>query len=220
MHILNQNGWRRRATFEHFRSFSQPFFNVCTEIDVTALKAFVDQHHGASLFLAYHYLSLRALNGIEEFRHRLHGDDVVVHAVVHGSTTVLRSDDTFAFADLVLQDSFDAFSAQAARAIAQARDPHGAFTPTKNATDVVHYSTLPWIRFTGLSHPHNGAENSAIPKVSFGKLSLDAGRAMLPMSVEVHHALVDGVHVGRMVEQLAMFAAQPDQQELCARPAP
>jgi len=220
MHILNQNGWRRRATFEHFRSFSQPFFNVCTEIDITALKAFVDGLQGANLFLAYHYLSLRALNGVEEFRHRLHGDDVVVHAVVHGSTTVLRDDDTFAFADLVLQDSFDAFCAGASVAIAQARDPQGAFSPTKDATDVVHYSTLPWIRFTGLSHPHSGADLSGIPKVSFGKLSLDAGHAMLPMSVEVHHGLVDGVHVGRMVEQLAMFAAQPDQHELCARCTP
>lgn len=220
MHILNQNGWRRRATFEYFRSFSQPFFNVCTEIDITALKAFVDQHRGASLFLAYHYLSLRALNGVEEFRHRLQGDDVVVHAAVHGSTTVLREDDSYAFADLVLRDSFDAFSAEASVAIAHARDPQGAFSPTKNASDVVHYSTLPWIRFTGLSHPQGGAEISGIPKISFGKLSRDAGRALLPMSVEVHHGLVDGVHVGRMVEQMAMFAAQPDQQELCARFAP
>jgi chloramphenicol O-acetyltransferase type A len=209
MHILNQNGWRRRATFAHFRAFEQPFFNVCTEIDITELKAWVATQHHKSLFLAYHYLALRAINRIEEFRHRLQGDDVVVHDTVHGSTTVLRDDDSFAFADLVLLDSWDAFATQAARTIAQARDPEGAFTPTHGTTDVVHFSTLPWIRFTSLSHPQGLADHTGIPKISFGKLSRDAGRFMLPLSVEVHHALVDGVHVGRMVEQLAFSAAQP-----------
>lgn len=209
MHILNQHGWRRQATFAHFRTFDQPYFNVCTEIDVTALKAFMAGQQRKSLFLAYHFLTLRALNTIEEFRHRLDGDDVVVHDKVHGSTTVLRDDDSFAFADLLLEDTWAAFAAKASHAIAQAKDPLGAFTPTDGATDVVHFSTLPWIRFTGLSHPQCTADRTAIPRISFGKLSQDTGRLMLPVSVEVHHGLVDGVHVGRLVERLEFLAAHP-----------
>ena len=178
MHILNQHGWRRRATFEHFSAFEQPYFNVCCEIDVTTLKAFLVGQQHKSLFLAYHFLAL-------------------------------RDDNTFAFADLVMHDRWDVFAARAAVALEQARDPSGTFSPTKTAIDVVHFSTLPWIRFTGLSHPQRTTRHTAIPKISFGKLSLDAGRFMLPMSVEVHHGLVDGLHIGRMVELLESSAASP-----------
>jgi len=41
MHILNQHGWHRRATFLHFRAFELPYFNICTELDVTALRRFL-----------------------------------------------------------------------------------------------------------------------------------------------------------------------------------
>jgi chloramphenicol O-acetyltransferase type A len=210
MHILNPHGWHRRATFDHFRAFEQPFFNVCTEIDITALKAFVARQQHSSLFLAYHYLTLRALNSVAEFRHRLQGNDVLVHDTVHGSTTVLRDDDSFAFADLVFQGNWDTFAAQATSAIAQAKDPQSAFTPTHGASDVVHFSTLPWIRFTSVSHPHSSTDATGIPRISFGKLSPDAGRWMLPLSVEVHHGLVDGVHVGRMLERLALAVGDPE----------
>lgn len=216
MRILDQNGWHRRATFLHFRAFEQPYFNLCTELDVTALKAFLADRADKRFFLAYHYLTLRALNSVEELRHRLQGDDVVVHDTVHGSTTVLRSDDSFAFADLVLHEAWEVFAMHAAAAIARAQDPQTAFSPTQAQTNVVHFSTLPWVRFTALSHPQRTTAPTAIPKVSFGKLSQDGARWMLPLSVEVHHALVDGVHVGRMLERLEAMLAQP--HDLLAEP--
>ncbi|WP_395668150.1 CatA-like O-acetyltransferase [Rhodoferax sp.] len=219
MHILDQNGWHRRATFLHFRAFEQPYFNLCTELDVTALKGFLAPLADKRFFLAYHYLALRALNSVEEFRHRLQGDDVVVHDTVHGSTTVLRSDDSFAFADLVLHDAWEVFALHAAAAIAQAQDTRTGFSPTQAETNVVHFSTLPWVRFTALSHPQRTTAPTAIPKISFGKLSWDGDRWMLPLSVEVHHALVDGVHVGRMLERLEAMLSQPHDL-LAAPPAP
>jgi chloramphenicol O-acetyltransferase type A len=33
---------------------------------------------------------------------------------------------------------------------------------------------------------------------------------MMPISVEVHHALMDGLHVGRYLDRLAEVLAQPD----------
>ena len=36
---LDLAAWPRRATFEFFRGFDKPYFNVCVRLDVTALVA-------------------------------------------------------------------------------------------------------------------------------------------------------------------------------------
>ncbi|MCP9861460.1 MULTISPECIES: CatA-like O-acetyltransferase [unclassified Cyanobium] len=63
-------------------------------------------------------------------------------------------------------------------------------------------SHLPWLSFTGIQHPYTPAYAS-IPLISTGRSFLQDGREMLPIAVQAHHALVDGVNVARLLEQLA-----------------
>src|SRR5829696_2574101 len=46
-------------------------------------------------------------------------------------------------------------------------------------------------------------------KIAFGKYREDGGRIMMPVSVEVHHALMDGLHVGRYLERLESYFSSP-----------
>ncbi|RYZ84904.1 MAG: chloramphenicol acetyltransferase, partial [Proteobacteria bacterium] len=40
------------------------------------------------------------------------------------------------------------------------------------------------------------------PKISFGKMTVDTnGKRTMPMSVHVHHALLDGYHVGYFTDR-------------------
>ncbi len=80
---LDLSGWRRRDHYLFFKDFEQPFFNVCTEVDVTALVALAREQE-RSFFLALLYLSLRAANGVPELRLRIRGDEVVEYPVVRG----------------------------------------------------------------------------------------------------------------------------------------
>jgi len=82
----------------------------------------------------------------------------------------------------------------------------------------VHFSTLPWVRFSALSRPQRSTAPTAIPKVSSANSAQDGERWMLPMSVEVHHGLVDRVRVGRMLERLSAMLADP-YQALASPPA-
>ncbi len=38
------------------------------------------------------------------------------------------------------------------------------------------------------------------PKISFGKMTETNGEKSMPVSIHVHHALVDGVDVGRYID--------------------
>ena len=58
-------------------------------------------------------------------------------------------------------------------------------------------SALPWLHYTALLQPVAGGDESN-PRITWGKFAPDAqGRLMLPVSVLAHHALVDGLHLGR-----------------------
>jgi len=61
---------------------------------------------------------------------------------------------------------------------------------------------LPWISFTSFSHARNWGREDSVPKIAFGKFLKENQRTLLPFSVEVHHALMDGLHVGRYLSWL------------------
>jgi chloramphenicol O-acetyltransferase type A len=59
---------------------------------------------------------------------------------------------------------------------------------------------IPWVAFTSFAHARRHGTEDSVPKIVFGKRHERGGRHRMPVSVEVHHALVDGLHVGRFFE--------------------
>src|SRR6267143_6287573 len=95
---LDVGNWARRDVFEFFRSFDKPYFNICARVDVTRLLEVLRRRPNTGASLVYHYFALRVANDIEPFRYRLREGRVLVHDVIHGATTVLLSNESFAFA--------------------------------------------------------------------------------------------------------------------------
>lgn len=214
MHALDLARWPRRESFEHFRRLEDPYFNVCTRLDLTALLA-IRQRLPGTLSLAYHHLLLRAANEIEPFRYRFDGgrpgqhSGVMVHDVVHGSTTVLRADESIAFAPLHWREGFAEFVAASLPGIRAAQRGERPFDADADEQAVVHFTTLPWFDFTSFSHARNRTGGDAVPKVAFGRIVRSGGRASMALGLEVHHAMMDGVHVGHLVQRVQGWLDDP-----------
>jgi chloramphenicol O-acetyltransferase type A len=207
---LDLENWSRRELFEFFRGYEQPYFNVCTRLDVTRLLALVRGRPGVSVSLAYHYFALRAANEVEPFRYRLRGERVLVHEVVHGGTTVLLPNESFVFAYFDYNEDFSQFVAAARRAVDAVRVGDGRLRPRDGEDDMIHCTTLPWVSFTSFAHARRHDPADSVPKLAFGKFAEEGGRVLLPISVEVHHALMDGLHVGRYLTRLEEALARPE----------
>lgn len=209
-YYIDLEQWSRRGAFEFFRGYDNPYFNVCTTLNATALL----EHTRArqrSFSLACVYLALRTANEYEPFRYRLDAGRVLVHDRVHAGTTTLLDDDRMAFVYFDYDDDFVRIEADAQRAREAARRA-GAGTGMNaqdHRTDLIHFSFLPWIEFTALSHARNWRREDSVPKITFGRYSTEDARVKLPISVEVHHALLDGVHVGRFLTRVQERFAAP-----------
>lgn len=192
--------WPRRQHFELFRAYEHPWFNLCADVDVTALYAWCAGEGRPTFFAASLWLSLAAANEVEEFRYRIRGDGVVVHPTIHGGSTVLLRDGTFRFAYYDFDSDPARFAAHVGDVLARVKRESGPLDPRDDRDDLIHYSIIPWISFTSFSHARRRGADDAIPKIVFGRHREVEGRRRMPVSVEVHHALVDGLHVGRFYE--------------------
>jgi len=206
--FLNTDTWARREAFDYFRGFDKPYFSVCVRLDAAPLKA-AAAARGASFALASHFVALRLANLHESLRYRLEGGRVRIPAVVHGSTTVLRDDESFGFATLTHTDDFAAFCAQGQAAMAAVRSRQRPFEPDIDEAALVHFTTVPWLHFTSFSHARNWGREDSVPKIAFGRLLPDGDRLWLPFAVEVHHALMDGLQLGRYVQDVEAALQHP-----------
>lgn len=205
---LDIENWSRRQQFEFFKNFDNPFFNICTNLDVTPLLDFTHKK-SLSFFITYHFLSMKVANEVEPFRYRLRNERVLVHDRIHAGTTLLLADESFTFIYFDYDKDFHAFHTRARATVERARAGAARLDERADSDDLIHHSVIPWITFTSISHARNWGRLDSVPKIAFGKYREDGDRIKMPVSVEVHHALMDGLHVGRYFEKLEGYFSNP-----------
>lgn len=206
---LDIETWTRRQHFYFFADYDNPYFNVCVNVDVTALLDLTWSSNELSFFIAYHYLSIKTANEIEPFKYRLRKDKVLVHDQIHAGTIILLDDESFTFAYFDYHRSFETFHSQAKKTIEEIRTGDRELKDRSENDDLIHHSVLPWFSFTSISHARNWGRQDSIPKIAFGKYFKEGERIKMPVSVEVHHALMDGFHVAKYFERLENYFADP-----------
>ncbi len=191
--------WPRREHFAFFSKFDEPFFGLTAAVDCT--QAYAEAKRlGVSFFLYYLYQSLQAAHEVEEFRYRIEGDQVVCYDRIHASATIGRADHTFGFSFIEQHEALAGFVAAAGLEIEAVQRSTGLrLSATTARPDVIHYSAIPWVRFTALSHARSFAHADSAPKISFGQVYAEGATRQLPVSVHLHHGLGDGYHVGQFL---------------------
>lgn len=190
--------WIRRAHFEFFNAFEEPFYGVCVKVDCTAAYTLA-KRDGSSFYLYYLHRSLAAAQMVEPFRYRTEGGEVFVYDRVDAGSAIDRSNGTFGYGHILYHENFSQFAEDAKREMERVRNSSDLTRTT--ASNVIRYSALPWIDFTSVSHARAFTVPDSCPRISFGKITESGGRRSMPVSIHVHHALVDGLHVGQYVDR-------------------
>ncbi len=208
-HFLDLDAWHRRKQFEFFLDYELPFFNLCVEIDVRATLDWCREHE-RSFSLACWFACQQACNLVPEFRYRLRDGRVWVHDQISISTTQLNADESFRFCYFPYRARFDEFEA-AARAVIEAPASE-QMEPRADDDGVIHGTTLPWVTFTSIAHPQPSRHpDRSVPKITFGRYTERSSGLMMPVSVEVHHALMDGLHAARFFDMMQGLMSEPEQ---------
>lgn len=204
MQEFNLENWNRKAQFQFFKTYEDPFFNITANLEVGNLYKYCKQHQ-LSFSLACLYVALKCADEITEFKLRFKNDTVYLFDHVNIGSTVLNDDFTFSFCDFEFQKTMQEFD-EKGKVVLENHKKGIVFNAQEDQLGIIHCSTIPWISFTGFKHARNGNERlQGIPKLVFGKIFKENEIKKIPFSVEVHHALMDGYHVGLLYEKMQKF---------------
>ena len=208
MRYIDMQTWSRSKHFRVFSSLNHPHFNMCVNVDLTAFYPFV-KRNGYSLTVSMVYLISRASNAIPEFRQRIRGDQVVEHEIVNPRFSILIDKDLFSFCAVDYAEDFSEFARRAAKNIAYLK-AHPDLEGNPETDDVLYMSPIPWVSFTSFTHPMQFHPADSIPRFAWGKYFQESDTLKMPLSVQGHHAVMDGIHMGRYYETIQDYLHHPE----------
>ncbi len=195
---IDLDTYPRREHFRHFCSMAYPYVGVTVDVDVTDLLALC-RERGCSFYLMVLHAVALAADEVPEFRRRIDNGGIVEYDECPTSHTELKPDGTYAYCTLRHHMPLAAYLAQAESARTAAREG-GSIEEEDEVQSMYFISTLPWLHYTQLIQPVACGEESN-PRFTWGKYQPDdKGRVMMPLSVLVHHALADGIHIAQFYE--------------------
>ena len=208
MRTIDMQTWSRRNHFKLFSNFNHPHFSMCVNVDVTAFYPFV-KRNGYSFTVSMVYVISRASNAIPEFRQRIRGEQVVEHKIVNPGFSILIDEDIFSFCHVEYAEDFSEFAVRAAKNIADVK-AHRDLTHNPEKDDALYMSPIPWVSFTSFNHPMQLHPTDSIPRFAWGRCFQESGALKMPLSVQGHHATMDGIHMGRFYEKVQEYLYQPE----------
>ena len=198
--VIDLTGDPRRAHFDYFRSMQNPMAGVTVNVDVTGLvnrcKA-----KGLSFYLAFIHMAALAANDVPELKRRIVDGHVVEYDACGTSHIEPLPDGSYCYCTLYHDRDWAKYFhyAEAERKQCVA---HPSIDEDEDVAGLYFITCLPWLHYTQLIQPTAGGDESN-PRISWGKYEADwRGRMMLPVTLMVHHALCDGIHIARFYEGL------------------
>ena len=195
----------RKAHFDYFMSVDKPHAEVTADVDVSRVVSFCDEK-GYPFFLTCLHIFARAAESVPELRRRIHvlageagSDESYLYEIreyekTPTSHTEQSGKNTYCYCTIHHDKPFENYIEEAKTAQITARN-NDSIEEDDDVEGYLFASCLPWIHYRSLSNPTNGVTDSN-PRITWGKYEEDhKGRLMMPVTLAVHHGLVDGIHI-------------------------
>ena len=194
--LIDIENWERKEFYEHFIKDVVCSYSLTVNIDITNLK----EH---KLYPAMIWLLTKTVNEMPEFRTSLTKEGLGIYDDMHPMYTVFNKENkNFSGIWSYFSEDYNEFLKSYEKDAAE-YSKSTRFAP-KDGTppNSFNISMAPWIEFTSLNFNVYDEGKFLLPIFSMGKFFERDGKRMLPLAIQVHHAVCDGYHIGLFVERL------------------
>ena len=199
--IIDEKNWNRAVHCAIFRNCTEPSFCVTFEVDVTNFYKKV-REQDLSFTLSTVYAVCKCANEIENFRYRFFEGAVVLFDKIDTAFTWLDTEtELFKVVNVPLTDSLESYVELAKKTA----DSQAEYFTAPLGNDVFQCSPMPFLTYTHISHTNSGKKDNATPLFDWGKFRVVNEKLLMPLSVQVHHSFVDGLHIGKFADRLQKY---------------
>lgn len=194
--LIDLHNWNRREHYLHFINEVRCSYSACINLDISNLN-------GKRLYPTMLWLLTQVVNQMPEFRTAITDEGLGYYDEMHPAYTIFNQEQkTFSAIWTQYQTDYHSFlksyesdSEKYSSSIEYAPKPGRP----ANSFDV---SMVPWFSFTAFNLNIFGDGTYLLPMFTMGKTFETDGKRMLPLAIQVHHAVCDGYHVGKFIELL------------------
>lgn len=196
---IHMTTWCRKEYFEHYFTNVPCTYSMTVKLDITRIKK-----ENRKLYPAMLYYITTVVNRHEEFRTALDKNgEPGFYSEMFPSYTVFHKDtETFSELWTEYDPDYDTFCSRYEQDVSQYGDRKGLLGKPGMPENVFPVSMIPWTSFEGFNLNLQKSYDYLLPVFTMGKFYEENGRRFLPLSVQVHHAVCDGFHLCRFLNEL------------------
>ncbi|CEH28098.1 chloramphenicol acetyltransferase [Aneurinibacillus migulanus] len=203
---IDMDRWSRKPYFEHYMKESKCSYSITANLNVTTLLDRL-QNKKVKLYPAFIYMVSRVVNSHTEFRTTFNDKGQLGYwdHMIPNYTIFHKEDKTFSAMWTEYSNDFSLFYKNYQCDMEQFGDKKGLWAKENVPVNTFSISSLPWVSFTGFNlNLYN--EEYLLPIITGGKYFSDGKEILLPVSLQVHHAVCDGYHVSTFINDLQKLA--------------
>lgn len=217
--LIEVSKWSRKEYFDHYLNQVTCTYSMTLNLDLTDLIKEI-RRAGIKLYPTMIYLLSRIVNKHEEFRTAIDSNGQVgVFDLLHPSYTIFQKDsETFTNIWTEYSPSFSEFYEGYLLDIKSYGEIKSFIAKPNMPENVINISSIPWVSFTGFNLNLPKVTDYLLPIFTTGKYFEQNGKTWLPVAIQVHHAVCDGFHIARFVNELqeAMNVLKLNHEKNCS----
>ncbi len=207
-HIINRETWERSIYFDYYYNQIKCKYSLNANVDITDLMHFRDGH-GLRFFPTMLFVIMKAVNRNKEFRMSFNDEGELGYWEEVVPCYTLFHDESKTFTDIWSEYNadFEVFYRTVVEDIQKYKDVTGVIKARPNQPrNFCSVSCLPWLSFTGFAQDTYTETPFLFPLIRFGKFFKQEGKVLLPISVFVSHAVADGYHTSKLINDIQEIA--------------
>ncbi len=203
---IDIESWDRKEYFVHYLSAVPCTYSMTVKLDITSLVT-----SGKKLYPAMLYLLTKTVNRHREFRTAFNekGELGYYDQMIPCYTVFHKDTELFSTLWTPCSDDYALFC----KAYREDLEQYGSINrmAPKPGIPPNHFnvSMIPWESFDGFHLNLQKGYDYLLPIFTMGRYSEENGKYILPLSIQVHHAVCDGYPVCRFVSELRELLSSP-----------
>ena len=200
---IDTNSWKRKPYFDHYFNQIRCTYSITINIDITNVLSFKDRNK-VKLYPLLIYVISKAVNKYEEFRTAINDrGEIGVWETLSPCYTVFHKDsESFSNIWTEWNDDLNLFLSNFEQDSKRFGQIDSIDAKPNTPANVFPISSLPWTTFTGFNLNIFADGTYLLPIFTYGKYFKDGNRYLIPLSIQVHHAICDGFHVSRLINEI------------------
>lgn len=207
--LINMDTWNRKECFEHFYNNAKCTYSITVNIDITNLHIYIKEN-GLRLYPVFTWIVSKAINNHQEFKMSFDQEGRIGYFDEIGPNYSVLNDDT-----KIMSSLYTPFYSSFAEFYDGMVNEMESYKKDKNYVSKMQWnffivSCLPWFSYTSFDVNNQGEQQWLFPMVTWGKFFEQDNKILMPLTIQVHHAVADGYHCSLFFNDVQEISSKAD----------